>query len=159
MQDLTAQPIVGGRLVDEATPGLVHEDAAGEAQREHRTAVGMDQAGRPPGLIHQVGTRADGDRSLVRQTGVTGCSHGARCRSRNTVFGSHLGILLESTRGQQYTSPRPDRPPLTVALDDPTGDAAVVDDQLDEAGVQIGGHGGVVGHRPEKAHRPTLAHR
>ena len=93
----------------------------------------------------------DGDRRSVREPEVARRAHGVGCRSRNAVFGPHRVVLLESTRGQQDAATRPDRPPLALALHHATDDAAVVDDQLDEAGVQMSRDGGIVGHRPEEA--------
>ena len=53
-------------LVDEPVAVLIHEDAAGEPQRERRAAVRMGQPRRPPRLIHQVGVRADSHGGPVR---------------------------------------------------------------------------------------------
>lgn len=87
----------------------------------------------------------------MRQTDIAGCAHGVRCGSRNAVSGPHRVVVFESARGEQHASTRPDRAHPTVAFDSSTDDVAIMDDQLDEAGVQMCGNRGIVGHRGEEA--------
>jgi hypothetical protein len=118
VDDRPAQPVVGGRLVDEPPALVVDEDAAGEPQRERRPAVGVGEPGGPPGLAHQVGVRADGDRRLVGGADVGRRAHRVARDARDAVLLAQLVVGLEAARGQDHAAAGPDRPADAVVLDD-----------------------------------------
>ena len=101
----------------------------------------MGQSRRPPGLSHEVGVGARGDRRLVCLPEVAGAAHRVESRSGDTEFGPQGLVLLESTGGEDHSSACLNGSTPTISVDDRADDRSVLDDQFFESGLQV--HGGV----------------
>ena len=127
----------------------VDEDSAGEAHAK---------AARPSGWTNPGDHQAWSIRSMLAPTAIA-----ARCVSPRfpgapmvsdaapgTPYSARIASFCSNPPATSSTPRRAESPDGALEFHDPADDPAVVDDQLDEAGVQMSCHGGIAGHRGEE---------
>ena len=96
----------------------------------------MRHTRRPPRLVHQIDVRTDRDGSLMGLPTISPRPHRVPRLTRHAVFSTELVVALESTGGEQHTPTGAYRSALPVGLDDRSNDRIVLEDQLDQRGIQ-----------------------